>query len=56
MLFTWSGLAAPADGLYVDEHGHRLFLRGGEPAPMCVYSGAAVIRWRLIRALGPISP
>ena len=55
MLIMWSGQPAPADGFYVDEHGHRLFLRRREPAPICVYSGSAVIRWRLVRPLGSIS-
>jgi hypothetical protein len=55
MLITWTGQAAPADGLYADEHGHRLFLRSGELAPICVFSGSAVMRWRLIQQLGPIA-
>lgn len=55
MLTVWTGRPIQATGYYLDGHGHCLLLRSGELAPICVYSGAAVIRWRLVRPL-PLSP
>lgn len=51
MLVIHTGTPAPASGYFVDEHGHPLFLRREEPAPICMYSGPAVIRWRLVREI-----
>lgn len=55
MLILWTGQPAPADGLYVDEHGHQLVLRRGEPAPICAFAGPGPVRWRLIRSLGSVA-
>ena len=51
MVIISSGQPAPTQGFYVDEHGHRLLLRSGELAPLCRFSGATPIRWRLVRPL-----
>ena len=55
VLTVWTGQPIRDTGYYRDEHGHCLLLRSGEPAPICMYSGAAVIRWQLIRPL-PLPP
>ena len=49
MVVIFSGQPAPTPGFYVDGHGHRLLLRPSEPAPICKFSGAAAIRWRLVQ-------
>ena len=49
MVIISSGQPAPTPGFYVDEHGHRLLLRPGELAPICMFSGATAIRWRLVQ-------
>lgn len=56
MIVIVSGQSAPTPGVYVDAHGHRLQLRPGEPAPLCPFSGATPMRWRLVQPLGPVVP
>ncbi|MCB2223080.1 MAG: hypothetical protein KQH83_02805 [Actinobacteria bacterium] len=51
MPILFSGQPAVTSGWYVDEHGHRLLLRPGEPAPLCAMSGATPVRWRLVRPI-----
>lgn len=55
MLIAWTGRPAPVDGWYVDQHGHGIVLHRGEFAPICVFSGPAVVPWRLSRPLGAVS-
>lgn len=55
MVIITSGQPAPVSGFYLDEHGHRLFLRPSELAPLCRFSGATPIRWRLIQSV-PMPP
>jgi hypothetical protein len=47
-VIRWNGHPVPTRGWYADAHGHRLFLREGELAPICPYSGPARISWRLV--------
>jgi hypothetical protein len=47
-VIRWNGYPVPVGGWYVDPHGHRVFLRTGELAPICPQSGAARVPWRLI--------
>ncbi len=51
MMIISSGQPAPTPGFYVDEHGHRLLLRPAEPAPLCRFSGATPIKWRLVQSV-----
>lgn len=51
MVIISSGQPTPTQGFYVDEHGHRLLLRLGELAPLCRFSGATPVRWRLVQSL-----
>jgi hypothetical protein len=44
---VWTGQSSPRRGWYVDQHGHRLFLRRGEVAPICPFLGPAASAWRL---------
>lgn len=43
-----SGRRAEVGGWYLDQHGHRLFLRSGEAAPICPHLGPATATWRLV--------
>jgi hypothetical protein len=43
----WTGQRVPHRGWFVDQHGHRLFLRRGDLAPICPYLGPAGTLWRL---------
>lgn len=47
MAIVWTGQASTRRGWYTDQHGHRLFLRRGEPAPICPFLGPAGVWWRL---------
>ncbi len=42
-----TGMPSPWSGWFVDQHGHRLFLRRGEIAPICGFLGPAGTLWRL---------
>lgn len=58
MVVVTSGQPAPTPGFYVDGHGHRMLLRPGELAPICTFSGATPVLWRLLAAVpmpGPTS-
>jgi hypothetical protein len=44
---VWTGQPSSHRGWYVDLHGHRLFLRRGELAPICPHLGPAATVWRL---------
>jgi hypothetical protein len=43
-----SGRPVPLGGWFVDCHGHRLFLRRGELAPICPMLGPAATSWQLL--------
>lgn len=45
---VWSGMPVPTGGWFVDRHGHRLFLRRGEPAPICPMIGPTPTPWQLL--------
>jgi len=45
---VWTGQPSSHRGWYVDQHGHRLFLRRGELAPICPFLGPAGTVWRLM--------
>lgn len=52
MIAATSGQAAPAGGWFVDQHGHRLYLRRGQIVPLCPqYGPLSVVQWRLLRLL-----
>jgi hypothetical protein len=51
MTTVGTGRPAMRSGWYVDQHGHRLFLRRGEPAPICPILGPAATIWRLVADL-----
>lgn len=59
MLVIYNGQENPISGWFVDVHGHRLFLRRGDLAPICPHLGPAIARWRLTQevaeAIGPAS-
>jgi hypothetical protein len=47
----------PVSGWYLDRGGDRLFLRSGDPAPICPRHGMPVTRWQLVHALpAPVPP
>ncbi|MDX1691902.1 MAG: hypothetical protein R3290_12865 [Acidimicrobiia bacterium] len=48
---VWSGQAVPRGGWFLDGHGHRLFLRAGDLAPICPAMGPAAVAWRLVREI-----
>ena len=50
-VIRWNGHPVPVGGWYVDPHGHRVYLRAGELAPICPQFGAARVPWRLIPPL-----
>lgn len=53
MIVVTNGRPAPAAGWFLDQHGHRLYLRRGEIVPLCPYLGpCAPVLWRLIRPVG----
>jgi len=49
-----SGQRSPVSGWYVDQHGHCVFLRRGEPASLCPILGPASAVWRLVRSAAPL--
>jgi hypothetical protein len=49
---VWNGQPAPVAGWFVDGHGHRVFLREGDLAPICPHFGPAPVAWRLLYAVG----
>jgi hypothetical protein len=51
MLVIHTGFPSPSTGYFADDHGHCLFIRRGELAPICMYSGPATMRWRLVREI-----
>ena len=51
MLMVTSGQPVTCGGWFVDQHGHRMLLRAGEPAPVCPYLAPAAVCWRLVVAL-----
>ena len=56
MVEILSGQPAPSSGYYRDPHGHHLLLRPAELAPLCRYSGATAVRWRLVRPIPMAAP
>jgi hypothetical protein len=48
-----SGQRVVIGGWYLDPHHHRVFLRPGEPAPICPQFGPATVVWRLLQAVPP---
>ena len=48
-----SGQRVDVGGWYLDPHRHRVFLRPGEPAPICPQFGPTAVVWRLLRAIPP---
>ncbi len=46
-----NGQRVPVTGWFVDRHGHRLFLRRDDLAPLCPYRGAEPTVWRLVQAV-----
>jgi hypothetical protein len=56
MLTVYNGQRNPASGWYVDRHGHRLYLRAGDLAPICPRQGPALVMWRLTREVVAAAP
>ena len=48
MQVVTSGQPVTMGGWFVDQHGHRLLLRAGEPAPICPHLAPATACWRLV--------
>jgi hypothetical protein len=52
VIVVTNGQAAPVGGLFLDQHGHRLYLRRGQIVPLCPqYGPFSVVQWRLCRLL-----
>lgn len=51
IVMVYNGYAVPVPGMYVDGHGHTLFLRAGDLAPVCPMMGPSTVRWRLVREI-----
>lgn len=47
-----SGQPISTTGWFVDPHGHQLFLRRGQLAPICPRFGPVAVWWRLWRQVG----
>jgi len=47
-VIRWNGHPVPIGGWYADSHGHRIFLRAGDVAPVCPHFGPARVVWRLV--------
>ncbi|MFQ5947723.1 MAG: hypothetical protein ACE5KX_02535 [Acidimicrobiia bacterium] len=56
MTILWNGEVARVGGWYIDDHGHQLFMRRGDPAPVCPHFLPAAVHWRLVKEIGDISP
>ncbi len=41
-------------GWFVDVHGHQLFMRRGDLAPICPHAGPAPALWRLVREIADV--
>jgi hypothetical protein len=50
-VIRWNGHPVPVGGWYADPHGHRVYLRAGDIAPICSQSGPTRIAWRLVRPI-----
>ena len=48
---VYNGQELPVGGMYVDDHGHVMFLRAGDLAPICPRLGPSIVRWILIREI-----
>ncbi|NQV06396.1 hypothetical protein HQ535_07580 [bacterium] len=48
-VMVYNGYAVPVSGKYVDNHGHILFLRVGDLAPICPMMGPSTVCWRVVR-------
>ena len=53
-MLVHSGHLVEVGGWYVDDHRHRVFLRRGEPAPICPRFGPARVTWRLAAPIGAV--
>ncbi len=42
-------------GWFMDRHGHQLFMRRGDLAPICPHSGPAPQMWRLVREIADVT-
>ena len=56
MPMVYNGQENPRSGWYVDPHGHRLFLRAGDLAPLCPRLGLGTVCWRLLREVVSATP
>ncbi len=50
-----NGQSSPIQGWYVDLHGHQLFMRRGDLAPLCPHSTPTSALWRLVREVAEIA-
>jgi len=44
----FNGQRSPTRGWFSDQHGHRLFLRLDDFAPICPRFGPGAVLWRLV--------
>ena len=56
MMTLHNGQPSAVQGWYVDMHGHQLFMRRGDLAPLCPYSGPTAALWRLVREVAEMTP
>lgn len=52
MIVVTSGQKIPVSGWFVDRHGHRLFLRRDDLAPICPHLGPEATTWKLLAPMG----
>ena len=52
---VYNGQELPVGGMYADDHGHVMYLRAGDLAPICPRLGPTVVRWVLIREIAQVS-
>ncbi|MBI5156499.1 MAG: hypothetical protein HZA58_00645 [Acidimicrobiia bacterium] len=47
-MLVHSGQRVEIGGWYLDAHRHPVFLRSGDPAPICPRFGPSAVMWRLV--------
>ncbi len=50
-----NGQRARVSGWFVDLHGHRLFLRRKDMAPICPHRGPGPMLWRLVQEVADVA-
>ena len=54
MITLHNGQQNQVQGWYVDLHGHQLFMRRGDLAPLCPHSLPTPALWRLVREVAEV--